>query len=113
PIYAKVSNTMISSVIGGVSAELGGGKFANGARSAAFVSLYNHGSSAYEGDDYSYPNSDGSHYHEVPLGFYACARYFGGWKNYWFAIKNSFTRILCYCTIMRPPNTFLTLLEVV
>jgi hypothetical protein len=32
------------------------------------VSLYNHGSSAYEGDDYSYPNSDGSHYHEVPLG---------------------------------------------
>jgi hypothetical protein len=37
-----ITDTMISSVIGGVSAELGGGKFANGARSAAFVSLYNH-----------------------------------------------------------------------
>ncbi|VVH60616.1 Rhs-family protein [uncultured Gammaproteobacteria bacterium] len=34
-------DTMISSVSGGIAAELGGGKFANGARSAAFVSLYN------------------------------------------------------------------------
>jgi hypothetical protein len=80
-----ITDTMISSVIGGVSAELGGGKFANGARSAAFVSLYNHGSSAYEGDDYSYPNSDGSHYHEVPLGsFTPVLDILGGWKNYWF-----------------------------
>ena len=44
---------MISSVSGGIVAELGGGKFANGAMTAAFVSLYNHGSSAYKGDDYS------------------------------------------------------------
>jgi hypothetical protein len=36
-----ITDTMISSVIGGVSAELGGGKFVNGARSAAFVNLYN------------------------------------------------------------------------
>lgn len=32
---------MISSVSGGIATELGGGKFANGARSAAFVSLFN------------------------------------------------------------------------
>jgi len=36
------TDTMISSMSGGIVAELGGGKFANGARSAAFVSLYNH-----------------------------------------------------------------------
>ncbi len=60
---------MISSVSGGIVAELGGGKFANGAMTAAFVSLYNHGSSAYEGDDYSIDRGNGKGYfHDVPLG---------------------------------------------
>ena len=62
-------DTMISSVSGGIAAELGGGKFANGAMTAAFVSLYNHGSSAYEGDDYSIDRGNGKGYfHDVPLG---------------------------------------------
>ncbi|WP_138146978.1 RHS repeat-associated core domain-containing protein, partial [Bathymodiolus heckerae thiotrophic gill symbiont] len=34
--------TAIAAAAGGVAAELGGGKFANGARSAAFVHLFNH-----------------------------------------------------------------------
>ena len=59
---------MISSVSGGIVAELGGGKFANGAMTAAFVSLYNHGSSAYKGDDYSIGGNGKGHFHEVPLG---------------------------------------------
>ncbi|MBA5248944.1 MAG: hypothetical protein FE834_05345 [Gammaproteobacteria bacterium] len=36
-----IASTVISSISGGVVAELGGGKFMNGARSAAFVSLFN------------------------------------------------------------------------
>ncbi|WP_201341333.1 hypothetical protein [Abyssogena phaseoliformis symbiont] len=38
----RITDTIITATAGGVAAELGGGKFTNGARSATFVNLFNH-----------------------------------------------------------------------
>ncbi|VVM17720.1 hypothetical protein BSPWISOXPB_4740 [uncultured Gammaproteobacteria bacterium] len=54
----RVQNAVASYVVGGIAAELGGGKFANGGMSAAFSRMFNDLSSAYEcmgrchGNDY-------------------------------------------------------------
>ena len=99
-------DTMISSVSGGIAAELGGGKFANGARSAAFVSLYNHNGSAYEGDDYAIYQDDGlEHFHEPPLkSSTPLINIFGSIKFIGSAVKNTVTRILCVTVILCAPS---------
>ncbi|VVM21577.1 hypothetical protein BSPWISOXPB_2364 [uncultured Gammaproteobacteria bacterium] len=54
----RAQNAVASYVVGGIAAELGGGKFANGGMSAAFSRMFNDLSSAYEcmgrchGNDY-------------------------------------------------------------
>jgi hypothetical protein len=101
-------DTMISSVSGGIAAELGGGKFANGARSAAFVSLYNHCGSAYEGDDYAIYQDDGlEHFHEPPLGRPTpLINIFGLGKTFASVVGRGLTKILCVTVIFcAPPNT--------
>ncbi len=99
-------DTMISSVSGGIAAELGGGKFANGAMTAAFVSLYNHGSSAYKGDDYAFDEGNGQgHFHEPPLDSSTpLLNIFGSIKFIGSAVKNTFTRILCVTVILCAPS---------
>ncbi|QIK55608.1 hypothetical protein G7051_15130 [Dysgonomonas sp. HDW5B] len=39
--WTKAARTTVSAIVGGTAAELGGGKFANGAMTAAFIMLYN------------------------------------------------------------------------
>jgi hypothetical protein len=53
-------------VFGGVAAELGGGKFANGGMSAAFSRMFNDLGHPI-GKDFSHSNGKNSHFHDAPL----------------------------------------------
>ncbi|OIR24784.1 hypothetical protein BGC33_04625 [Bathymodiolus thermophilus thioautotrophic gill symbiont] len=92
---------MVSSVSGGIATELGRGKFANGERSAAFVSLYNHNGSAYKGDKYSVDDNQGGYFHKVPLeSFTPILDLFGGGMSIKFIVKTPIGRTLCASVIL-------------
>ena len=101
---AIAKRTAIAATAGGITAELGGGKFSNGARSSAFVSLYNHygqpdyGPSEHGPDYHTHGNGDnyGEYFIDAPLGSSTpILDVFGGGKIAGFAVKTPAGRVLC------------------
>ncbi|CAC9559628.1 hypothetical protein [uncultured Gammaproteobacteria bacterium] len=97
--------TAVAVTAGGITAELGGGKFANGAMSAAFVHLFNHEGHKV-GEDFSHPNIEkGSHFHDRALESSTpvidiLIGLVKGVKITVFAVKNPTIRSLCVTTYL-------------
>nr|WP_255454025.1 RHS repeat-associated core domain-containing protein [Thioalkalivibrio sp. XN279] len=75
--WAKIGRMTAAAVVGGTASALGGGKFANGAWSAAFVSRFNHDGSRWDTSVEQVPDSVSRHLeesHEV-VGSFADTRH--------------------------------------
>jgi hypothetical protein len=102
----RAQNAVSSYVVGGIAAELGGGKFANGGMSAAFSRMFN--DLGYPiGEDFSHSNGKNSHFHDAPLeSVTPLLDIFFSRKTIGFAVKTRVGRSLCIFAILcAPPNT--------